>query len=79
MAADLFPDSPRMITIDDQIACAERELRMRHEVFPRLVADRKLSEAFAAHQIAAMEAIVETLRQQKERGIIATRIASGGQ
>jgi hypothetical protein len=77
MANDLFPDSPRGVTLDDQIACAQRELKMRQGVYPRLVNDRKMSPAFAVQQLAAMEAIVVTLKQCKERGEIVTRITGG--
>lgn len=77
MANDLFPDSPRGVTLDDQIACALRELKMRRSVYPRLMGQGKLSPDFAAHQLAAMEAIVVTLKQCKERGEIVTRITGG--
>jgi hypothetical protein len=48
-----------IITVADKLACAERELKMRKRVYPRWVADRRMSEGQAAHEIAAMEAIVE--------------------
>ncbi len=77
MANDLFPDAPQMVTLADQIAAAERELKLRQRVYPRLISEGKLSEDFAGHQLACQAAILETLKQCKERGEIATRIAGG--
>lgn len=74
----LFPDAPQVVTIDDQISAAERELSFRKRVYPRQISDKKMSEGFAQHQLDCMEAIIETLKRCKERGEIATRIASGG-
>ncbi len=75
--SDLFPGAPLMVTIDDQIACAERELKLRERVYPERVKDRKMSQDFADHQINCQVAIIAMLRQLKERGEIATRIAAG--
>ena len=77
MANDLFPDAPQMWTLADQIAAAEREVKQRVRIYPRLVEQGKMSAEFAAQQIACMRAIVETLKQCKDRGEIATRIAGG--
>lgn len=52
-----------MITIAEQIACARRELAMRRNVYPKRVAALKMSQAKADHEIDAMTAIIETLRQ----------------
>lgn len=55
--------------IADQIAAARRELGMRRGVYPRRVADGKMKQAKADHEIAAMEAIIATLEavEAKER------------
>lgn len=74
----LFPDAPQVVTMDDQIKCAERELGFRQRVYPRQVQDNKMSEGFATHQLQCQEAIIETLKRCKERGEIATRIANRG-
>lgn len=50
------------ITIPAQIACVERELRMREHVYPRRVADGKMSEAKAREELAAMRAVLATLQ-----------------
>jgi len=52
-------------SIDAQIACAEREVVMRRQVYPRRVAAKKMSEHTATYEIRTMEAIVETLRELK--------------
>ena len=56
--ADLFPP-----TLAEQIACIERELGMRRIVYPRRIADKKMSQAKADKEIAAMEAVLATLRK----------------
>lgn len=47
-----------IITNADKLACAERELKMRKKVYPRWTENGKMSAGKAAHEIAAMEAIV---------------------
>jgi hypothetical protein len=58
--ADLFPETA---SLADQIRCAERELRKRRQVYPRFVADQRMTQAQAEHEIATMAAILETLRE----------------
>jgi hypothetical protein len=52
-----------MITIQDELEAARRELRMRKEVYPRRVAAGKMTERQAKHETACMAAIV--LRLEK--------------
>lgn len=59
--ADLFLNAP--IPIEAQIACVERELKQRAHVYPRRVAEGKMSQAFADEQVRAMEAVLATLRR----------------
>jgi hypothetical protein len=47
-----------IITNADKLACAVRELKMRRHVYPRWIEADKISAGKAAHEIAAMEAIV---------------------
>ena len=51
-----------MITNQDKLACAERELTFRHRVYDRLIARGKMTERQKAHEIALMAAIVEDYR-----------------
>ena len=50
------------IPIASQIACVERELKMRRRVYPRWVDAGKMTAAAAATETATMEAVLETLR-----------------
>lgn len=54
----LFP-----VSIDEQIAEVERELKMRGFVYRQRVTAGKLSQKKADEQIAAMEAVLETLKK----------------
>jgi hypothetical protein len=60
--SDLFP-----VSIDEMIAEASRELEMRRSVYPRRVADRKMTQATADRQIDRMTAIRDFLVRAKER------------
>jgi hypothetical protein len=51
----------RMITLEEQIAEARRELALRRKCYPQWVKSGKLDMATAHYQLQAMEAIVKTL------------------
>lgn len=53
------------MTIDDLIACAERELKMRRRVYPKWVAIRRMKQEEADHELAAMSAIIANLKAQR--------------
>jgi hypothetical protein len=44
-----------------QIACVEREIRMREHVYPAMVGKRKMSQRTADLELAAMRAVLRTL------------------
>jgi hypothetical protein len=46
------------ITTADKLACAERELALRKNVYPRWVEQGRMSAGRAAREIALMQAIV---------------------
>ena len=50
-----------MITLDEQIAEAQRELALREKCYPGWVKSGRLSMDEAYHQLAAMRAILTTL------------------
>ena len=50
------------ITLEDQIACIERELGYRRSVYARRVADQKMSQALSDREISRMEAVLATLK-----------------
>ena len=55
--------TPEQITLGMQIAAVEREIAMRRQVYPRQVGQGKMNQATADLQIAAMEAVLVTLRR----------------
>lgn len=55
--AELFP-----IPITEQIKCVERELALRRRVYPRQISAHRMSQITADREIAAMTAVLETLR-----------------
>lgn len=59
------------MTIDEQIACAKRELAMRQRVYPSFVDRKKMTPDKAGHEIEAMRAIIKTLETIKAIGAIA--------
>lgn len=44
-----------------QVECVLREVGMREKVFPRLIMQRKMSEAKAGEELARMKAVGRTL------------------
>lgn len=50
------------VSILDQLRAVEREIGMRRRVYPHRVADGKMTQARATSEIAAMEAVADTLR-----------------
>ena len=51
------------ISIEDQIACVGRELRMRSSVYPRWIGNGKMTEAQANREINTMGAVLATLER----------------
>lgn len=51
-----------MISIQQQIACVERELKMRRNNYPRWVNAGNLTQELADKEIARMEAVLTTLK-----------------
>ena len=52
-----------MITLDEQIAEAQRELALRDKCYPGWVKAGRLSMDEAYHRLAAMRAITKTLER----------------
>jgi len=50
-----------MITLEEQIAEAQRELALRRKCYPAWVKSGKLTHEDAYHQLQCMEAIIRTL------------------
>lgn len=49
------------MTLADQIAAVKREIAMRRNVYPRRVAEGRMTQAKADHEVAAMLAVLATL------------------
>lgn len=45
-----------------QVACVERELRMRRRAYPRWIAAGRMTEQEAARETWEMQAVLDTLR-----------------
>lgn len=57
-----------MISRREMWECADREVRQRRRVYPRLVASGKMSQEFADRQIAVMEAIRDHFGEAPAQG-----------
>lgn len=55
---------PADVTLQDQIACVQRELAMRKQVYARRVTEGKMSPNTARLEILRMEAVLATLQQR---------------
>jgi hypothetical protein len=55
-----------MITPEQKLACARRELGLREHVYPKRVKSRAMSQEKADFELAVMRAIVEDYRGQVE-------------
>ncbi len=53
--------SVQMVPIADQIACIEREIGYQLRVYPRRVADGKMSQQLADRELDRMRAVLDTL------------------
>jgi len=49
------------ISLADQLACVRRELSLRARVYPRLIEQKSMTQAWATFQLEAMQAVLETL------------------
>ena len=67
-----------MITLEEQIAEAQRELALRRRCYPQWVKSGKLAHEDAYHQLQCMEAIVRTLMrvdaEQRQLSLFGTQV-----
>jgi len=52
-----------MVPLSEQISCVRRELRLRQQVYPRFVQEKKLTQEWADYQLTCMQAVLMTLEQ----------------
>ena len=58
-------DGWRLISLDDQIKCIEREIALRRRVYPRRVAEGRMKLDEAEREVSAMRAVLMTLEGRK--------------
>lgn len=58
------------MTIDEQITCVMREINMRRRVYPKWVANGRMTKENADREIAAMAAVLDTLKGLKNPRLI---------
>lgn len=63
MPADLFGAAVVRVPLREQIRSVEREVRLRRGAYVRWVASGRMKQAAADREIAAMEAVLDTLRE----------------
>jgi len=56
----------KTIDIHQQIACVTREIALRKRVYQKRVKEGYMTSADAAYEIAAMEAVLHTLRNEAQ-------------
>ena len=59
--------SPRKHSLRMQIQEVEREIRMRRQVYPRLISKGQMRNGEAVELIETMESVLETLQQLQEQ------------
>lgn len=63
LIVDLFAGTVMRVPVREQIRCVEREVRLRRSAYVRWVASGRMKQAQADREIAAMEAVLDTLRE----------------
>lgn len=71
MTESMFSDelAPVVITIDAQIECIEREIKIRRYVYQKRVSGGHMSQKLADKETARINAVLDTLKAIKARGI----------
>ena len=59
-------DMATRITLDQQIACVRREIAFRMRCYPRWVEKKSMKQEAADHELAAMQAVHDTLVRLKD-------------
>jgi hypothetical protein len=54
-------------TIQQQVTAVEREIAMRRSLFPKRVAEGRMTQAFADAEIANMVAVLDTLKRVRDQ------------
>lgn len=55
------------INIQDEIACVEREIKMRERVYPRWVSEKKMTQEKSDREISLMKVVLKRLQDIKNK------------
>jgi hypothetical protein len=55
------------VSLDRQIACVKREVKMREKCYPGWIGDGRMASQTAERELDAMRAVLDTLRGIAER------------
>jgi hypothetical protein len=56
-----------MITLDRQIECVRREIKLRRKIYPNRVLTGRMTAGKAHEELTAMEAVLERLEHEQVR------------
>lgn len=59
------------ITLAEQIKCVQREIALRERVYPRWVKQSKMKQISSDYELAAMRAVLSTLKDYGARLAVA--------
>lgn len=65
------------IPLDEQIACVKREIAMRERVYPKWVASKRMTQAKADSELAAMRAVLRTVEGVARADLLLASAALG--
>jgi hypothetical protein len=68
--------APPLKSLEDQLAAARRELKLRESTYPRWIAQGKTTAAIAQHEIDCMRSIVATVERAKLLREVSEEIAA---
>ncbi len=54
-------------TIEDQITCVKREIRLRENAYAKWVATKRMTQQTADKELGCMRAVLSTLEREKQR------------
>jgi hypothetical protein len=63
------------VPIGQQITCIQREIALRQRLYPRWVAEGRMTQVDANGQIARMQAVLDTLKRVRDGEDLFGRVA----
>jgi hypothetical protein len=68
MTAGMLFEPARSVSLERQIECVRREIRIRQQTYPTKVARRRMSQHHADEELACMKAVMATLIAMQNDG-----------